>query len=638
MKRLLLLAFLLPSFGCLYAQTYDPSKVDKRALALHQQAMERAEDGNLALSAGLLKQAIDTDPNYLEAYLSLAWVYGQLKNYKTSVDYYEKAFSQDSVYTLEYKSLYSISLAGMGQFEKALDAINELLQKKPPRNSTSLQNAEYRKQCYEFAVNYANTHRDSSYIFAPQNMGSGINTSESEYWPSLTIDGQELVFTRKLKNVNEDFFSSQREGNVWGPANAMPGTINTPQNEAAQNISLDGEWLVFTANNRPDGFGNFDIYISYRTTSGWSEGENLGPLVNSDQWESQPSLSPDKRDLYFASSRPGGFGGIDIYVSHLQPNGKWGRPENLGPGINTPGNEQCPFIHADNQTLYFTSNYWPGYGDEDLFFTRKVSINEWSKPVNLGYPINTISKEGTIFITANGKTAYYASDRSDTRGGLDIYSFELREDVRPYRTGWVKGRVFDKKTNEGIPSQVELTDLTSRLTISRLQTDEQGNYLLTLPVGKDYAFNVNKKGYLFYSDKFLLTNGAPDSIYEKNIALQPIEMNATMVLNNIYFPVNKFDLEPSSQVELDKIVQFLNENPAVKILISGHTDNAGKPADNLTLSNNRAKTVVSYLINKRIHPERLTYKGFGETKPLATNKTEVGRAQNRRTELKIVAQ
>jgi outer membrane protein OmpA-like peptidoglycan-associated protein/tetratricopeptide (TPR) repeat protein len=637
MKQLFLYLITYLLLHSAFSQAYDPGKVNKKALALYNQAMEQAQDGHLTKAAELLQQAIQIDNKYLEAWLSLAGVYGQQKDYKSSIEYYEKAFAQDADYTMEYKLPYSINLAGMGEFEKALNAINELLEKNPPKNSTSLKAAQYRKRCYEFAVEYAKKSANKNYVFAPQNMGTDINTSESEYFPSLTIDGKELVFTRRLHGANEDFFNSKKNNNQWETARPIEGDVNSNQNEGAQNISQDGQWLVFTGCNRPEGFGSCDIYISYLDKNSWSEPINLGGWINSDQWESQPCLSPDKRDLYFASRRHGGLGGSDIYVSHLQPNGKWGEPENLGEGINTSGDEQSPFIHADNQTLYFTSNYWPGYGDDDLFYVRKGPMSDWSKPVNLGYPINTISREGTLFVSADGKTAYYASDRSDTKGGMDIYSFELREDVRPYKTLWVKGNVFDKKTTKGLPSAVELIDIATKQTISKVQTDEQGNYLIALPVGKDYAFNVNRKGYLFYSENFSLSKHSTDSVYQKNIPLQPIEANASVVLNNIFFDVNKFDIKPESQVELDKIVQLLNDNPTVKIQISGHTDNVGKPAENLALSNNRAKTVVSYLINKRIASQRLSYKGFGETQPVADNKTDEGRAKNRRTEMKVVS-
>lgn len=632
---LLIACFLLFTYS--FSQ-YNPSKINKKAIALYNQGMQRAQDGNLVLAAGLFLQSIETDNKYVDAYLSLAGVYGQLKNYRSSISYYEKAFTQDTDYTMEFKLPYSINLAGLGEFQKALDAINELLDKKPPKNPNGLKAAQYRQRCYEFAVNYAKEHPDSSYVFAPKNMGDSVNSEESEYWPSLTVDGKELVFTRRLNNFNEDFFSSIQTKNGWDKAQKLKGNINTPLNEAAQNISLDGEWLVFTANGRRDSWGSFDIYISYLTPDGWSEAENLGGNVNSDQWDSQPSLSPDKRDLYFASRRFGGYGGSDIYVCHLLPNGKWSKAENLGPEINTSGDEQCPFIHADNQTLYFTSDYWPGYGDEDIFYVKKGPNGSWSKPVNLGYPINTIDREGTLFITTDGKTAYYASDRSDSKGGLDIYSFELRQDVRPTKTLWVQGQVFDKKTTKGLPSSVELIDLTTKQLVSNVQTDEQGYYLITLPVGRDYAFNVNRKGYLFYSDNYLLSKESPDSTYEKNIPLQPIEVNASIVLNNIFFDVNKYELKPESQVELDKVVQLLKDNPTVKVQISGHTDNTGNPADNLTLSNNRAKAVVNYFIENGIEQQRLSFKGFGESQPIADNATEEGKAKNRRTELKVIGQ
>jgi outer membrane protein OmpA-like peptidoglycan-associated protein len=401
-------------------------------------------------------------------------------------------------------------------------------------------------------------------------------------------------------------------------------------------ISQDGEWLVFTGCYRPDSYGGCDLYISYRTPSGWSAAKNLGSKINSDQWESQPCLSPDKRELYFASRRAGGLGGSDIYVSRLLDNGEWGDPENLGPGVNTTADEQCPFIHADNQTLYFTSSFWPGYGDDDLFYVRKEPNGSWSVPVNLGYPINTIDREGTLFITADGKTAYYSSERKDSYGGLDIYSFELKQDIRPYETRWVKGKVTDKKTGKGIAATLELTDLSTRQIISKVKTDSLGNYLLTLPTGRDYAFTVNQRGYLFNSDQYFLKNGITDSTAEKNIMLQAIEQNASIVLKNIFFETNRFELSPASLVELDKLVTLLNENPTLKIEISGHTDNVGKAESNLLLSDNRAKAVVDYLVSKKIEAKRLTAKGYGLSKPVADNNTEEGRAQNRRTEMKII--
>ncbi len=616
------------------AQT-DITKIDKKAVAFYEQALALIDAAKYKEAIAALQQAIGRDDQYIDAYLSMAGVYGQLKDYKQSAATYEKAMAMDAAYTADYALPYSINLAGNGEFEKALQVVNTLLQK-PNLHPNTKKAAEYRQKTFQFAVDYAKTKGQSAYVFSPKNLGDAVNSAESEYFPSMPIDGKLLVFTRRLNNFNEDFFAAEKGGNTWEKSVRLPGQINTPQNEGAQNISQDGNWLVFTGCNRPDGQGSCDIYISYKTPEGWSPAFNLGGKVNSDQWESQPSLSPDKRHLYFASRRFGGLGGSDIYVSTLLPSGKWSEPENLGPVINTPGDESTPFIHADNQTLFFASNGLPGYGGEDLFVVRKGADGTWGKPENLGYPINTIDHEGSLFIAADGKSAYYASDRSDSKGGLDIYSFELREDVRPTKTLWVKGKVFDKKTSNGLPSSVELIDLASKQTLSKVQTDETGNYLITLPVGKDYAFNVARKGYLFYSDNYSLKNKAADSTYQKDIPLQPIEVEAGIVLRNLFFETAKYDIKPESEVELDKVVQFLQENPTVKIQLEGHTDNVGAAADNEKLSSARAYAVVNYLVRKGIKGTRLVAKGFGASKPIADNKTEEGRSQNRRTELRIL--
>ena len=635
MKNLVLsLVAVLLTSNFLFGQ-YDVSKINKKAIEAYNKGLEKAQDGKYKEAIESLTEAINRDPKYIDAYLSLAGVYGQTKDHKQSVATYEKAFTLDSNYTSDYRLPYSINLAGLGQFDKSLTTINGLLSRNNISPNTR-KAATYRQKTYQFAVDYTKNEAIKNYQFQPQNLGDGINTSESEYFPSLPIDGKELIFTRRLNNHNEDFFLSESNTAGWEKARRLNGSINTDANEGAQMISQDGQWLVFTGCNRPNGAGSCDIYISYFTPQGWSEAINMGNKINTEEWESQPCLSPDKRDIYFASRRPGGFGGADIYVSHLQANGRWSDAENLGPSINTTGDEQCPFIHADNQTLYFTSNVLPGYGDEDLFVVRKSDNGSWEIPKNLGYPINTIDREGTLFIAADGKTAYYASDRAAGKGGLDIYSFDLREDVRPSKTLWVKGKVFDKKTSEGLPSAVELINLNSKQLISKVQTDEKGNYLITLPVGKDYAFNVNRKGYLFFSDNFSLTTTSPDST-EKNIPLQPIEVNASVVLKNIFFDINKYEIKTTSQVELDKIVQLLTDNPTVKIQLAGHTDNIGNAADNLKLSENRSKAVINYLVNKGIDAKRLSPKGYGASQPVADNKTEEGRAINRRTELKVIS-
>lgn len=631
----LLLATALLIAPAAWAQ-YKPEKVNKKAAQLYSKALEQAEADDFKGGIESLKQAIKIDNGFEDAYLSLAGMYGELKHYQEAIDNYEKARTIDSNYFVDYNLPYSINLAGKGDFDKALDAVDHFLTV-TNLNEKSRKAGEYRKKCYQFAIDYAHTHNNNGYKFEPQNMGDSINSPVSEYYPTITIDDSKLIYTRRVNNFNEDFYESDRIDNIFHKSKSLEGNINTNQNEGAQNISQDGKWLIFTGCNFPEGHGSCDLYISYLTDQGWSTPENLGDSINTEEWESAPSLSPDKRDLYFASRRSDGFGGSDIYVSHRLRNGRWSSPENLGPVINTIGDEGTPFIHADNQSLYFTSSGHPGYGGDDLFVSRKGADGQWQKPENLGYPINTIENEGSLVISANGKTAYYASDRADSRGGLDLYTFELREDIRPAQTLWVRGRVFDKTTRKGLPSGVELTDLSTRNVISQLQTDETGNYLITLPKGKDYAFNVNRKGYLFFSENFPLSQLKEDTVYNIDIPLQPIEANAAVVLRNIFFESNKFDLKPESQVELDKVVQLLKDNPTVKIQINGHTDNSGKASDNITLSGNRARSVTTYLISKGINAERLSSKGWGDTQPIADNTTPEGRAQNRRTELKVIS-
>jgi len=619
-----------------HAQWYDPEKVNTRAADIYAQAYEAANDQRYEAAISKIKEAITIDPTFVDAYLSRAGIYANLKNYDSSVIDFETGIALDTVYASNYFLPYSISLAGKGQFEKALAAVNHFLQKNK-LNEQSIKAGNYRKSVYEFAVDYEKKHPSTNYVFAPINLGDSVNSVHPEYYPSITIDGKKLIFTRRVES-DEDFYESSLIDGKWSKAQALRGNVNTNLNEGAQNISQDGEWIVFTGCNYPEGQGSCDLYISYKKKNGWSEAENLGAIINTDFWESAPSLSPDKRDLYFSSSQPGGYGGKDIWVTHRNEKGKWSRAENLGPEVNTNGDESCAFMYADNQTLFFNSNGHQGYGLTDLFYTKKLPDSTWSEPVNLGYPINTIDDEGSLIVTADGKTAYYASERRDNKGALDLYSFQLRADIRPPRTLWVKGQVFDAKTKQGLPSSVELADIISRQLISKVQTDEDGNYLTTLPVGKDYAFNVNRKGYLFFSENYNLNNNTNDAVFTANIPLQPIEPGASVILKNIFFDTKKTTLKLESITELNKVIQLMTDNPNLNILITGHTDNVGKPQDNLLLSNNRALAVTQYLsVTGKIAKDRLQNKGSGAGKPIADNNTEEGKALNRRTELSVVS-
>ncbi len=617
------------------AQWYNPEKINKKAVVFFEKAYADTKDGKYGNAISNLTEALKIDPNYLDAILARAGINAASKKYAQALNDYSLFFSKDSIYAKEYLSEYANAYAGSGNFDKALEKINLLLA--TPNLSEQKKNLfQKKKDSYEFALQYAKNHPSNGYIFNPINMGDSINSDALEYLPSITVDGNKMVFNKRI-NGDEDFYESIKINGVWQGAKMLPGKINTNLNEGAQNISQDGQVLIFTGCNYPEGLGSCDLYISFKDNNGfWSEATNMGPLINTDAWETSPSLSPDKRDLYFASTRPGGFGGSDIWVSHFV-NNKWQKPENLGATINTSGDESCPFIHADNLTLYFNSNGHQGYGLNDLYVARRKENSTWQTPENLGFPINTIDDEGSLIVAADGKTAYYASDKGDAKNKIDLYSFELRDDTKATKTLWVRGKIFDKKTNKGLPAEVELTTIDSGFVISKLQTDAEGNYLVTLPIGKNYAFDVNKKGYLFYSESFSLKEKNLDSPLVINISLQPLEKGAAIVLKNIFFDSKKADLQKTSFIELDRVVKIMMENSNMVIEISGHTDNVGQAKDNLLLSNNRAKAVTNYLLQKGIAAKRLVAKGFGSTKPIENNNSEIGRAKNRRTELAIIS-
>jgi outer membrane protein OmpA-like peptidoglycan-associated protein len=414
--------------------------------------------------------------------------------------------------------------------------------------------------------------------------------------------------------------------------------INTVKfNEGAQSISPDGKYLFFTGCNRPDGLGRCDIYVSRKEGNDWGKAINLGKIINTDYWESQPSISPDGSALYFVSNRPGGIGGYDIWKSNLTNEGKWMEPVNLGPQINTPYDENTPFIHADGKTLYFSSNGWPGFGDKDIFLSRITNDGQFSTPVNLGYPINTYNEEIGLIVTADGTEGLFSSNIKDGGfGDLDIYHFKLPEKVKPLPITYVKGIVRDRETKELLEANVLVIDLkTNNPVFNDYTSKETGDFLAVMPIGSEYSFNVEAEGYLFNSQNFQLAKANSNKPYELEILLDKIKVGNNVTLYNIFFDTNKYELLPTSKIELDILIELLTSHPSLCIEIQGHTDDVGENKINETLSENRAKAVFDFLITNGIDKKRLTFKGYGETKPRSDNATEEGRKQNRRTEFII---
>ncbi|MEZ5040748.1 MAG: OmpA family protein [Saprospiraceae bacterium] len=489
--------------------------------------------------------------------------------------------------------------------------------------------------------------------FEPDNLGPNINTTGQEYLPAFTADGEYLVYTTRI-NGQEDFYYSRKVKGEWQLGQPLE-QLNTPMNEGAQSISADGRLLIFTACAGGGDVGGCDLYYSEYKGSGWTRPEKIPGEVNSKYWESQPALSADGKTLFFASDRPGGLGRRDIWMSKLQTNGQWGPPTNLGDSINTPDHDQCPFLHSDGQTLYFCSDGWPGMGGNDLYFSRRTPDGKWGKPTNLGYPINTTANEGTLVVSLDGKTAYFATDKNTLSTRVtgkeapktvnnDIYSFPLYEAARPLPVTYVKAKVFDSRTKEQLEAQVEFFDLTTGQLHAIVATNSAGEFLVTLPKGRDYALNVSKKGYLFFSENFALAaNNTLDKPYLLNIGLEQItkpsaenKASQPIILHNVFFESGSAQLLNSSQNELEKLYQLLQSQSKLSIQINGHTDNVGSEADNLRLSEDRAKAVYQWLIDKGVAAERLQFKGFGESQPIDSNDTEEGRQKNRRTEFVVL--
>ncbi|MBN1188023.1 MAG: PD40 domain-containing protein [Bacteroidales bacterium] len=617
----------------------------KKAIKYYQKGYELINSRSQDYEGGIamMQKAINADKQFIEAYLIIADVYVEMKNKPKAIESYRKAVEiNPDFFPMVLFTLGQLEYDA-GEYEEAKGHLETFINKGRASKEYIGKSKQIIANC-EFAIRAI----ANPVPFNPINLGDSVNSQFDEYWPSLSADESTLVFTVLLPkdpnnpsfylNRQEDFYICQRkEDTLWANRKPVSDFVNTPDNEGAQTLSADGRIMVLTACNREDGVGGCDLYISWYKKGEWTSPVDLGPPVNSKYKDTQPSLSPDGKTLYFASNRPGGKGNMDIWKTTLGDDGFWMEPVNLGDSINTAGEEQSPFIHPDNRTLYFSSDTWPGMGKPDLFVSRMDASGDWGLPENLGYPINTNGQEIGLFVNAKGNIAYYSSDRMEGRG-KDIFMFELPQNSRPTMVSYMKGKVFDSETNKPLAARFEIIDLANAVTTNQAASEgETGEFLVCIPTDKDYGLNVNRKGYLFYSDNFSL-HGLHDITkpYYKDIPLLPIKEGQKIVLRNIFYATDSFRLKSESRAELNKVVEFLKGNPSVVIEISGHTDNMGTSQHNITLSQNRAKSVVDYLYGQGVDMKQMKYKGYGETQPITNNDTEEGRAQNRRTELKIL--
>lgn len=631
--RVTIFAFLLLLISCFaYAQERQYSTQAKEAIKHYAIANQHMDDHAYEDAVVELKAAIEEDGKFIEAHAMLADLFRQLRLNAQAIYEYKKVLGLNPEFNRAVYIKMGESEVTQGMYAEGQQHLEKYLTYPNLSNQNIFLAQKLIADC-KFSIQ-AKLH---PVPFKPVNMGPEINTASDEYLPVGTADESTLIFTRKTDN-NEDFYKSDKVSSKWQTATYLSDKINTPTyNEGAQSISQDGKYLFFTGCNRPDGLGRCDIYITQKRGNDWAKPFDLSTPVNTTGWEAQPSISSDGRTLYFVSNRKGGYGGYDLWKSTLSDKG-WGDPENMGPSINTSFDEQSPFIHPDDSTFYFCSNGWPGLGGKDLFVSRLGKDGKWQKPENLGYPINTSGDENGLTLTANGDYAFFSSNNLNGFGGYDIYKFELPVGSRPHRVTYVKGIVRDAKTKQPLESAVEIIDLQKNFAVYQdYSSREQGDFLATLTSGKNYGLNISRAGYLFYSENFSLMGQENSAAFNIQVLLEPIEVGNKVILQNIFFDTNKFDLKPESIAELQKLIEFLGVNPTVHIEISGHTDNVGNDQLNQTLSENRAKSVYQYLLSNSISPGRLSYKGYGKTQPVAPNTTDEGRQKNRRTEFMITA-
>ncbi|RUA32648.1 MAG: hypothetical protein DSY76_00345 [Bacteroidetes bacterium] len=507
------------------------------------------------------------------------------------------------------------------------------------------------------------------------NLGASINSEYDDYWPVISVDESRLYFVSRRdastgglvdnsdEQYYEDIFYSDYQNGYWQPAMNMGKPVNSNGHDAIVGRSPDGQIILIYRNIGNNGG---DIYYSKLNGSQWSKPKAFPKPINSSAHESSATFSYDGRRIYFVSNREGGYGGKDIYYCEKNKKGKWGKAINLGNSVNTKGDEIGVYMHADGKTLYFSSNGHVGMGNFDVYKTVYEN-GEWSDPINLGYPINTYDSDAFFTMAANGKHAYYATVREGSMGDMDIYLvtflgqekplvdntedwliamrrsaitqnvIEKKVDINEHNLTLLKGVITDAKTHKPIEATIELIDVDKNIVLATFKSNSvTGAYVVSLPAGRNYGIAVKADNYLFHSENFNI--GKEDGYDEEllNIALYRIEVGNKVRLNNIFFANREAVLSPSSQNELNRVLELMNDNPKIKIEVSGHTDNVGSRDYNLKLSTQRAKAVADYLISKGINTLRITYKGYGFDQPVADNNSETGRELNRRSEIKII--
>jgi len=645
-----------------------PGTNSRQARNLYFDAITALQNEKEREAYDLLNQAAEIDPDYVDVWYALADIYhhrakkniadtsvnsAYVENYSKAVDYYSKVIELCGSFD-NYKAYFYVGefYYELRDYYKATDYLEEYLKHNKASGLLSSKANKY--------LNNAQTYKrliSNPIPFTPSLLNNVCTTSD-EYLPIFSPDGEYLFYThrykKKLNNYDtrqevEEFTMSKRltpvgqEPEVFSPGEAMPFPFNTEnRNQGGASITIDNKQIYITIceviRAQFTSYRNCDIYMSSFKDNGWTTLKNLGPNINNvDTWEGQPSITSDGKTLYYASTRDGGNGGIDIYRSEKNDKGEWGKAVNLGEMINTDRDDKTPFIHSDGRTLYFASNGHFGLGGFDIFYST-LEDTGWTEPMNLGYPLNTRNDEVGYIVSANGNKIYFASNTLGGKGGYDIYSAILPREARPNRVVFVKGQLSDTKGENITDGEVELTSVVTNEITDGLVDEKTGKYAVAVKVdpNEDFIMTARKLGYFYYTRYIDSESELFDPPTTINIEIEPITPSIPIILKNVIFEFNSSVLDSIDRIEIDQLLAFLQDNPNLVIELRGHTDDVGNRERNMSLSLERAAAVRNYLIDKGIDTNRIFFHGYGETMPISNNYTEDGRALNRRVEFVII--
>lgn len=611
----------------------------KSALKKYDKANEHYKRDDYSKANSLYEELISKWPQFIDARIKLGSLCFETRDLICAEQQFEKVLHLDSFYNP--KIYYTLSLVQyrLTNYEKSkanMQVFLNLADKNPDLEAKA--KALWPKIGFADSVHHFKHNIQLEYI-------ESVNTNYSEYLPSIRPDGQIIFFTRRSPRGDEDIYYSERLESGWSAAKEL-AEINTPLNEGSPSISPDGETLIFTSCDRKYGFGGCDLYQSNFNHGSWSKPVNLGERINTPAYESQACFADNGMSLYFTSNRQGTYGGFDLWWSRKMEDNSWSIPRNLGPVINSPGDEDCPFLHPNGKTLFFSSNYHPGIGDKDLFYSERTDGNGWTQPINLGIPINTQGDESSLLVFPDGKTCWIASDKAHLKEGylssnanLDLYQFELPKSLQAIASTYVKISVNDAERKYPIQADVEIYDLNKNLMFVKLKTDVNGKVVVALPTGSDYGLHVLHDDYLFEPEQFRCSEVLPiykPLILEKLLYKIRKDSTKSIVLHNVLFESGSAQLKPESKFELNALAELMLHNKTIRIRLDAYTDQVGSKEDNYNLSLKRAQSVAAFLQVAGIDLSRIELYAHGEQNAIGDNNTEEGRRKNRRIEFSII--